>query len=101
MSKVQRAFLMVVGLVGVGSPWPVLWHQARGSDWRQLLEVRFTLRQSVRAPHIGTYGRARVFRRSPHDVTHAVAGAGLTVGEDLEFKAYLGLIHHLVVARAA
>jgi serine/threonine-protein kinase len=30
----------LAGLVGVGSPWPALWAQARGSDWRQLLEIR-------------------------------------------------------------
>ncbi len=30
----------VAGLVGVRSPWPTLWEQARGSDWQQLREVR-------------------------------------------------------------
>src|SRR5262249_46606139 len=30
----------VAGLVGVGSPWPALWEQARGNVWKHLLEVR-------------------------------------------------------------
>jgi serine/threonine-protein kinase len=30
----------VAGWIGLGSPWPTLWAQARGIDWRQLLEVR-------------------------------------------------------------
>jgi serine/threonine-protein kinase len=30
----------VAGLVGVGSPWPVVWRMARGHDWRELLELR-------------------------------------------------------------
>ncbi len=63
-------------------------------------EVRFSLRQSPRAPHLGTWGRERVFRRKPHEVWAALAGAGFRVGEDVEFKACLGLVHHLVVARA-
>lgn len=64
-------------------------------------EVLFTLRQSRSAPHIGTYGQAPVFRRAPHDVARVLAEARLTMREDIEFKAYLGLVHHLVVARAA
>jgi SAM-dependent methyltransferase len=61
-------------------------------------ELLFSIRQSQRAPHIGTFGREPVFRRRPHDVDAALTAAGLTVREDLEFKAYLGLVHHLVVA---
>jgi predicted TPR repeat methyltransferase len=64
-------------------------------------ELRFSLRQSRRAPHIGTFGREAVFRRQPHEVYTALVGAGMTVCEDVEFKAYLGLVHHLVIARAA
>jgi predicted TPR repeat methyltransferase len=63
-------------------------------------EVLFTLRQSRIAPHIGTYGQADVFRRTPHDVANVLDHAGLVAQDDLEFKAYLGLVHHLVVARA-
>lgn len=64
-------------------------------------ELLYTVRQSRTAPHIGTYGRARVFRRSPHEVARVLRQAGFSVRQDIEFKAYLGLIHHLVVARAA
>lgn len=64
-------------------------------------ELLYTARQSRSAPHIGTYGRARVFRRNPHEVGRLLRDAGLSVQQDIEFKAYLGLIHHLVVARAA
>jgi predicted TPR repeat methyltransferase len=62
-------------------------------------ELLFSLRQSTRAPHIGTLGRERVFRRKPHEVYAVVTDAGLRVDEDFEFKAYLGLVHHLVIAR--
>ena len=41
------------------------------------------------------------FRRSPLEVGRVLRQAGFSVREDVEFKAYLGLIHHLVVARAA
>ncbi len=64
-------------------------------------ELLFSMRQSKRAPHIGTFGREKVFRRTPHDVHAVLIDAGLRVCEDLEFKAYLGLVHHLVVARSA
>jgi predicted TPR repeat methyltransferase len=64
-------------------------------------EVLFKARQSGRAPHIGTYGREGVFRRTPHEVRAALERAGLRECEDLEFKAYLGLVHHLVMARPA
>jgi predicted TPR repeat methyltransferase len=64
-------------------------------------ELLFTLRQSRTAPHIGTYGRARVYRRAPHEIARVLVNAGLTVREDIEFKAYLGLVHHLVVAGGA
>ena len=64
-------------------------------------ELLFSTWQSRTAPHIGTYGRESVFRRKPHDVQAELTKAGLTVCEDLEFKAYLGLVHHLVVARSA
>jgi len=57
--------------------------------------------QSKTAPHIGTWGREAVFRRTPQEVEGFLAEAGLVVCEDVEFKAYLGLRHHLVVARAA
>jgi Flp pilus assembly protein TadD len=30
----------VAALVGMGSPWPALWEQARGNTWRHLLDVR-------------------------------------------------------------
>jgi 2-polyprenyl-3-methyl-5-hydroxy-6-metoxy-1,4-benzoquinol methylase len=64
-------------------------------------EPLFSIRQSPRAPHIGTFGREEVFHRKPHDVHAALTAAGLRVCEDLEFKAYLGLVHHLVTARSA
>ncbi len=64
-------------------------------------ELLFSIRQSKRAPHIGTFGREKVFRRTPHDVHAALIDGGLRVCEDLEFKAYLGLVHHLVMARSA
>jgi serine/threonine-protein kinase len=35
----HRADIMA-GLVGMGSPWPVLWELARGKAWRHLLEVQ-------------------------------------------------------------
>ena len=63
-------------------------------------ELLFSLRQSRQAPHIGTFGRERVFRHRPHHVQAILQGRGLTVREDLEFKAYLGLVHHLVIAQA-
>ena len=40
-------------------------------------------------------------RRSPHEVARVLRHTGLHVRQDFEFKAYLGLIHHLVVARLA
>ena len=64
-------------------------------------DLLFSMRQAKRAPHIGTFGRARVFRRTPHDVHALLTSIGLRVCEDLEFKAYLGLVHHLVMARSA
>jgi predicted TPR repeat methyltransferase len=64
-------------------------------------ELLFSIRQSQRAPHIGTFGREKVFRRKPHDVHTVLTNTGLRVCEDLEFKAYLGLVHHLVIARSA
>jgi predicted TPR repeat methyltransferase len=64
-------------------------------------ELPYSIRQSKWAPHIGTFGRERVFRRRPHDVHAVLTNMGLRVCEDLEFKAYLGLVHHLVVARSA
>jgi predicted TPR repeat methyltransferase len=64
-------------------------------------ELLFSIRQSRRAPHIGTFGREKVFRRKPHDVHAVLINKGLRVCEDLEFKAYLGLVHHLVMARSA
>lgn len=64
-------------------------------------ELLFSVWQSQTAPHIGTYGRESVFRRKPHDVHAVLTKAGLTACEDLKFKAYLGLVHHLVVARSA
>jgi predicted TPR repeat methyltransferase len=62
-------------------------------------ELRGSLRQARWTPHIGTFGREPVFRRAPHEVDAALREAGLSIREDVEFKAYLGLIHHLVVAR--
>lgn len=64
-------------------------------------ELLFSIRQSKRAPHIGTFGREKVFRRKPHDVHAVLTTTGLRVCEDVEFKAYLGLVHHLVMARSA
>jgi predicted TPR repeat methyltransferase len=64
-------------------------------------ELLFSIRQSQRAPHIGTFGREKVFRRNPHEVHAALINVGLRICEDLEFKAYLGLVHHLVVTRPA
>lgn len=64
-------------------------------------ELLFSRRQSKHAPHIGTFGCERVFRRTPHDVHAILTNTGLTVCDDLEFKAYLGLVHHLVIARSA
>ncbi len=64
-------------------------------------ELLFSLWQSKDAPHIGTFGRERVFRRKPHDVHASLSNNGLTLCDDLEFKAYLGLVHHLVIARSA
>jgi serine/threonine-protein kinase len=37
--SVPRAEI-VAGLVGVDSPWPVLWEQAHGNAWRHLLEAQ-------------------------------------------------------------
>ncbi len=62
-------------------------------------EMLFSIRQSPNTPHIGTFGRERVFRRTPHDVQATLRRVGLTACEDLEFTAYLGLVHHLVIAR--
>ena len=64
-------------------------------------ELISSIRQSKRAPHLGTLGRERVFRRTPHDVYAVVTDAGLHVEEDFEFRAYLGLVHRLVIARRA
>ena len=63
--------------------------------------VLFSLRQSKQALHIGTFGRETVFRRTPHEIHAALTQSGLHVSDDLEFKAYLGLVHHLVIARSA
>lgn len=64
-------------------------------------ELLFSRWQSKQAPHIGTFGRERVFRRTPHEVQAMLRDTGLAVCDDLEFKAYLGLVHHLIVARSA
>jgi predicted TPR repeat methyltransferase len=64
-------------------------------------EVLYSVRQSKRALHIGTFGGEKVFRRTPHEVYAVLTNEGLHISEDLEFKAYLGLVHHLVVARRA
>lgn len=42
-----------------------------------------------------------MYRRAPHEIARVLVNAGLTVREDIEFKAYLGLIHHLVIAGGA
>lgn len=62
-------------------------------------EILFSARQSSRAPHIGTWGLEKVYRRQPQEVYAVLAGQDFEVAEDREFKAYLGLIHHLVIAR--
>jgi predicted TPR repeat methyltransferase len=64
-------------------------------------EIAFSVWQSGRAPHIGTWGRAEVFRRTAPDVHGVLANIGYTICSDFEFKAYLGLVHHLVIARSA
>lgn len=56
--------------------------------------------QSKTAPHIGTFGREPVFRRTPEEIQTMLKLAGLVVMKDIPFKAYLGLVHHLVLARA-
>ena len=61
-------------------------------------ELPLSIRQSKRAPHIGTLGRAPVFRRAPHNVHAVLTNARLRADEDIEFTAYLGLVHHLVIA---
>ena len=58
-----------------------------------------SLRQSKRAPHLGTFGREPVYRRQPHEVHALLTDLGFEVREDVEFKAYLGLVHRLIVAR--
>ncbi|MEN3333723.1 MAG: hypothetical protein V7641_3088 [Blastocatellia bacterium] len=62
--------------------------------------ILFSKRQASNAPHIGTLGLENVFRRKPHDVHTILADNGFSIFEDLEFKAYLGFIHHLVVAQS-
>ena len=57
------------------------------------------LRQAKRAPHIGTFGGESVFRRTPSEVAGLLTGAGLQIIDDVEFKAYIGLIHHLVIVQ--
>jgi predicted TPR repeat methyltransferase len=63
-------------------------------------ELPFSRWQSKRARHLGTWGFEPVFRRTPDEMQELLKSAGLVASEDIEFKAYLGLIHHLVVARA-
>jgi predicted TPR repeat methyltransferase len=55
--------------------------------------------QKRNAPHLGTLGSESVFRRTPHDIYAELRRAEMEIIEDRPFKAYLGLIHHLVVAR--
>jgi predicted TPR repeat methyltransferase len=51
------------------------------------------------APHLGTLGSESVFRRRSDDIHTKLRDAEFEVIEDRPFKAYLGLIHHLVLAR--
>jgi 2-polyprenyl-3-methyl-5-hydroxy-6-metoxy-1,4-benzoquinol methylase len=57
--------------------------------------------QRRKAPHLGTLGSESVFRRTPDDIHAKLRQAEFEVIEDWPFKAYLGLIHHLVLARKA
>ncbi|MEN3368910.1 MAG: hypothetical protein V7609_1053 [Verrucomicrobiota bacterium] len=53
------------------------------------------------ASHLGTLGSESVFRRRPDDIHAKLRDAEFEIIEDRPFKAYLGLIHHLVLARKA
>ena len=63
-------------------------------------EIVFSVLQSGWAPHIGTFGCGEVFRRTAHDLHSVLTKMELTICIDFEFKAYLGLVHHLVIARS-
>jgi predicted TPR repeat methyltransferase len=62
-------------------------------------EIPSRLWQRRDAPHLGTLGSESVFRRTPDEIHAKLRDAEFEVIEDRPFKAYLGLIHHLVVAR--
>lgn len=62
-------------------------------------EIDAKISQWQGAPHLGTLGSEPVFRRRPGEVEGILSGAGLELIEATPFKAYLGLVHHLVIAR--